>query len=798
MLALAQGRMQRASELLDHTEDNGKVETVLAAYAKSDWDTLDGMRDDDSSQMAACLLIRGLYECGHWSRAADVAEELFKQYAVIPSVTCICSQACGLRTAKRSIPALVGMCWGVVMSGDGSTKLDLRKVRTALQRILDMKGSPAVVPEPDFETFLKTWAPFKGAAADGLLMDNQRMGHMLRAMYENALAMYFELLFDRWSVLSAATNFANRLGTIDPDKPMHLLFMAEVNRAKGQREQARKQAMAVLKARDVSSAVAARAWTVFGETHEGDVSASLPARHMDGRPEALRRLAGYCEQGGLLEDALALWNKALAMDPLPPYQYTPLALLEGNATCFNRLLRENPSSPLLKNAIRYYRKRPEQEAQDKILALYDQAIELAPDDFKLKRERVVWLRKTGQLDKALAGAKELLELKPTGLDNTYLLTAMTYIYLARGEARAALSYADEQVDSAQADAMVSTALAYEAVGKTPEAEKVFIKALNRYSDSDWISAAAAGFFWRQGQDGQAAELLGVMRESMRDLSNWYGVEFCKAFAKAPVGRILGAVKAIREHGGEDVEVEALATRLAWTGRRDAASAILTPLTTEDNQHAAYYRVMRFKVSGRNDQQALDELYEGLDRKMLPMLVMAMFREQQFDLALMHDFSEDLKNPRLREFVPLFRLVSWLALGKMPAPMAREFEDHYSRASNDIYHTVGRFLLGKVDEDALLGEMNDPKSRCELAYYLGLGARLRGDFKTAGRWYAVCASTGMLNIGEFHWARRELENWRALGMAGRKALAGEEKAVLNELHKGRFLLEIEHSPKLKKN
>lgn len=130
-------------------------------------------------------------------------------------------------------------------------------------------------------------------------------------------------------------------------------------------------------------------------------------------------------------------------------------------------------------------------------------------------------------------------------------------------------------------------------------------------------------------------------------------------------------------------------------------------------------------------------------------------------------------------------LAFLALGKKPESKAAEFERYYASPGKGHYNLAGRYLLGKSDAPSMLAAVTDMKKRCELSYYLGLGARLKGDFPAATKWYGVATSPGMENVGEHQWAFSELQNWKSLGTTRREALPGQEKITLERERAKRF-------------
>lgn len=251
---------------------------------------------------------------------------------------------------------------------------------------------------------------------------------------------------------------------------------------------------------------------------------------------------------------------------------------------------------------------------------------------------------------------------------------------------------------------------------------------------------------------------------------------------------------INGFSGKEARNEVIALLLA-SGEAD--SRLLDLLIASGGDHQLSYRVQRFASSRhwKGEEEARHELYAGVEPRAMGPLSMFLFAEQEYALVLQHDFSRELRDPRFTEFVHLQRLVSWLALGRKPAELAREFQEHYARDKDDYYQAIGRFLFGLSSEEHILPLMTGPKQVCEIGYYLGFAARLRGDFTAASEWYAVVLSTGLRNNGEYGWAKRELENWRSLGTSRRLPLPSAEKPLLEQLYAQYYRLQLQEEFKL---
>jgi tetratricopeptide (TPR) repeat protein len=108
--------------------------------------------------------------------------------------------------------------------------------------------------------------------------------------------------------------------------------------------------------------------------------------------------------------------------------------------------------------------------------------------------------------------------------------------------------------------------------------------------------------------------------------------------------------------------------------------------------------------------------------------------------------------------------------------------------DDWTHTIARFLLGNLGEDALLAaaasatvEKERNEHLCEAHGYLGMCAERRGDKKLAARHYEACVATGVSHFGEFAWAKARLAARIDLTDEERLALLLEHGVLTKEEH-----------------
>lgn len=799
LLALVMGRSAEAVQVLGEEANQGDpARSALLAFAAGDVAELERIWNHTQSLLPGILLARARMAQSRWDESGQIAVRLLQNRPPSLSLLALGNQ-CGKLNMTKVMTQLYIALAKAVAELDGFADLDAEALIEEKTRRLKEAGE---VNEAElmaaFEKGIVSWSPLSGAAAEGVFIDNSRLRLFLRGHADNAVWQRFNLLFNQWSVLKMALAFAQDVDTTSSGSTLSRIMLARINNATGKREEAAKIAGPLLDDTGLSVLMAGQVKQVLADAVIAGAAPAVLAKHMDGRPEGLRDLGDLCKEACLLDQAKVLQERALALDPRQPYAYTRLAVLEGDDSRLRQALQDQPENlQLLEDAIWYYTNRLTIEDHEFVLSLYDRAIELAPEDFALKRKRINRLLKMGRLAECRQYIEALLAGNPTGLDRNNLLSALTYVFIEQGEPEKVRAYAETQVKSAQAQAMVSTAQAFEAMGENEDAEEIFGMAMRRYPNSLGVLASLAGMYWRQGRDQDAATVLALLRPSAGSDRYWYGKTFCNALGEAPVDRITSAAVALREHGAPDYEILHLASRLAYMERHEAASRLLDLPIASGGDNQLSYRVQRYASSRhwKGEEEARQELYAGVEPRAMGPLSMFLFAEQEYVLVLQHDFSRELRDPRFTEFVHLQRLVSWLALGRKPAELAREFQEHYARDTGDYYHVIGRFLLGLSSEEHILPLMTGPKQVCEMGYYLGFAARLRGDFTAASEWYAVVLSTGLRNNGEYGWAKRELENWRSLGTSRRLPLPSAERPLLEQQYAQYYRLQLQEEFKL---
>ncbi len=194
-----------------------------------------------------------------------------------------------------------------------------------------------------------------------------------------------------------------------------------------------------------------------------------------------------------------------------------------------------------------------------------------------------------------------------------------------------------------------------------------------------------------------------------------------------------------------------------------------------------YRVL-LKWKGR--REASEYLRQVVPSEMKGPLMTVLYRK-----GLAESIPEEMGDPAsypmdVEEFMWLQMLIAWLASDKERANLGDRLKAHYKdplktndhRAQHRIsrnYYSIGRYLLGMVSLNGLLGEIRTPKQRGQFAYYIGLAERLKGNFREASQWYHLCRESYFCNTEEFNCASDEIFYWAHRGIEKRHRLLKDD-------------------------
>lgn len=333
----------------------------------------------------------------------------------------------------------------------------------------------------------------------------------------------------------------------------------------------------------------------------------------------------------------------------------------------------------------------------------------------------------------------------------------------------------EKMHSYQAGVMAVFADTYKALGQLEKAENQWKKALERYPNSIWIKEEMAGFYWRQGKDQKAATYISEGRKLSKEFSRWYFNTFKIIFANESEKRITNAAAELMNAGATPWEIGSLGFLFQYD-RPEIAFNLIQKKSAQGMMLFLEKQVSLYKVQKKfkGKKKALSYLKKYVRPNQQGPLTMVFFKEGLFEeiLTVLDDIKAICPG-RHTEFCWLQKLMAWVALENNPTELEEAFQSHYSRSSPDYYHSIGKFILGKITQEELLSMVKNNKQRCEFSYYIGFTERLKGHYAKATNWYHISQETLLSNNGEFHWASNEMFWWAHMGTEKRHRLLNDD-------------------------
>lgn len=338
------------------------------------------------------------------------------------------------------------------------------------------------------------------------------------------------------------------------------------------------------------------------------------------------------------------------------------------------------------------------------------------------------------------------------------------IYLETGEPGQALNILEHDRDSYQGGVMLILAKAHEALEQYSQAEDMFAKAKDRYSQSVDYSVEYAAFLLRHDRYLDAAKELKRGRMYAGAMGAMPVDMIYESLSSKSREDIAKAVGCLINEGAPYRETVTLAYAFSHHKAYGTAMDILADTKVSKQMLALEKDTQAYKIM--NEWQGPDKAEMILKPHLEPTLngpfSMVLFQEGLFDLIVNHVKDPDVYPPRFKEFMWVMKLMAWMGCDREPAELNQVFTEHYADSSSDQYHTIGRFLIGYITEHELLKIIRTQKQRCEIPYYIGFKYRMDKQFDKAADWYQICCETGLTNNGEYHWASTELFWWAHMG------------------------------------
>ena len=763
--------------------DAGPQDRLLAAFLRRDAETIESMAKD-GSRLTDYLLMRTYRDRMQNRLADDIARRLLKKSPLHFSAMADLVFAGGLSAAKRTsitLPVFLfmkleaGPLPGGGIFGDWTHSLEW----------FSADDTDADLSIARFESMLRQKAAEASPSDFGWVLDMPQAIAVWRCLYLNAMYLRFRLLSERWEKPMLGEAFARRLARRDPQHPMVLAMLGRSAQKLGRPQEALPYLAEIGVHSEANGFMAA--WVYDGVEAE-------PFRlqfwqqvfdRLDGRPAHLAFIGGFLYRLMSLDLADTYTTAALKLNPRFFEGYVLQAAITGRDAGLKDALETFPESlSLLFAAADYYAASGRTGDRETALGLYQALHRLQPANFHVVKQIYGLLRQLNRTAEALLFVESQLKSGPRSRDSAsdlHLMLAETH--LALGGPREALDSIDQEMASFSPPVLLIAARANEDLGNLDKAMDFIRRAAARGRKDPEVLLPVAAFFWRHGNDRQAAAYVSELREEgIRPLR--YEAQFAGSFSSARLKQMREAVGELIASGAGFEEIHRIVVYFAERGKDAIALELLSlcPTGSPAEEMEAVVSRSQLIAMAKGKLNAIQFLADTVSPKKGNLLARSLYQRGMFD-AILAEFIQPEAHPTgLQERVWLYRLTAWLATGKESRSMGTLLEEHYRnpyepagepdqplQVTETIYHTVGRYLMGHLSAETLLSTSPEIDHRAIFAYFVGLSHRFAGENGKATKWYQICLQTGAGGLMEYRWASRELAEWQAAGTQNRGRL-----------------------------
>jgi tetratricopeptide (TPR) repeat protein len=494
---------------------------------------------------------------------------------------------------------------------------------------------------------------------------------------------------------------------------------------------------------------------------------------LDGRP-AHRDVVRYAAYQLLTDMALveAEGRAALAEDPARHAELRVfVARLDGELGSLRPWLRDPRVAP----ATKAYLLRA--LAEEKVLAPRDVVAEIAqlPPDERRRFAAVDRFARLLEDQHEYEAARALYEAflrdgDPAGLDRVRATTGVARELYHQRRFAEAWTAVSPVVGSMQRGAMERGALVLQALGRAREAEDLARRQVEQYPNNADAAGAGAEILWRQARHADAAELLASGRAGTMELRFDIAPHFVAAVDDGLDAR--AAFAALSARRVDPLLMEQLALAVGHTLKHDALAIALLELVPAPGLYRLQTLSEAAAIVKRSESAAaasawLGQRVTGAMRVPLSQFVFA----ERLDDALWDVVPRDVPGERdSSDNVWLFRAAAMLRAPTADAH-ANDVRAYFAGTGGARYFVLGRALLGLATEADALALAHDPKSACEVAYWLGYKADAEHRVADAITWYRVAVETEQRQVWEYRQAYNRLAAWRGANKSLRR-LASE--------------------------
>ncbi len=356
------------------------------------------------------------------------------------------------------------------------------------------------------------------------------------------------------------------------------------------------------------------------------------------------------------------------------------------------------------------------------------------------------------------------ELQRDTFEFIFARTAYARALHKQGRPDRAYEIIEPEIESYQAGAMMRASLILLELKRYPEAEDVARRMYDRYPTR--LPLELMEIKWVQKDYAGAAAALAAYRAPMISSEAYWkvGKLFARVFEHRPSSEATEAFRAlVADPGQQQGQLIQIPNHVGAHGRPELA-VNLYELVPYDVRHVPYRNLLQYglmrKYRGAEDSlRWISERFPAELRRRAGQLEYFSYGTYNLLWELSPEYSPGVE----RDFHWLLKAASVLVDPDIARVHKPGVEDYYRTAKGaSYYHETGRYLAGLIPEAQVVGLMDTPKKRCELAYYLGLKAEAEGRYEEASDWYRISMETRMTNNGEWDWSLDQLAEWYRTG------------------------------------
>lgn len=403
--------------------------------------------------------------------------------------------------------------------------------------------------------------------------------------------------------------------------------------------------------------------------------------------------------------------------------------------------------------------------KDQIIQFWKGLADLYPMNPDLISDIVINLKYLEAYDVAETIARKWLDTPHESfwLEDILVAKCMIDILLIQNRPDELQRFVDLIKDSGQLGATIALARVYEYRNDLDSAEKYFDYVVKRYPEALPGLMAKVEFYWRHDRFEESVQILKKwpFKPNQHDLLKNFAKPYVQLY-KNDKEKAQVLWKYFLENKIPNQWLTTIHSQAEWQGIPDLSFFVLTHMPAEKGE-SMLYKIQAYKALLM--YQTPDEALKWAKAN-LPwhgMLTAIALQEGPKAYSLMWDLDT------IGAYMPNYdavQLARTLAVIEMPEQFLKQAQDlkvYYQQLTHPTrYDIMGKYILGLTSLEALYPLMGNPHEICEVAYYLGLKAKIEKRYNDANDWFRISVETGSRRDGEYRWSYDQLYKWNENG------------------------------------